>query len=225
MAAVFCGSDTTFLCLVCDAKIHATNKLVSRHVRIWNSEEAKVASWLLPTPNNAKGVDLEGSDPRGSAPLAWKGWLWYPARIFCQSQPAEPCRPEFMGSGWTTLRSTLAPGLTLPRLVRPSQTIEIIIEDDVLIVKIIMSPFILKFPPNRENRVGAWILLTESTRVARKVGTSTRATLRLPPSEATPNSKATSHRGHPETISLAEVPKKPPPAKATSHQGHQSHLS
>nr|GMD39000.1 zinc finger protein CONSTANS-LIKE 4-like [Ipomoea batatas] len=28
-----------------------------------NSEEAKVASWLLPTPNNAKGVDLEGSLP------------------------------------------------------------------------------------------------------------------------------------------------------------------
>nr|GLL41805.1 zinc finger protein CONSTANS-LIKE 4-like [Ipomoea trifida] len=48
-----------------------TNKLVSRHVHIWHinnefdnqkSEEAKVASWLLPTPNNAKGVDLEGSE-------------------------------------------------------------------------------------------------------------------------------------------------------------------
>nr|GMD79581.1 hypothetical protein Iba_chr13dCG5310 [Ipomoea batatas] len=160
------------------------------------------------------------------------------ARIFCQSQPAEPCRPEFMGSGWTTLRSTLGTRVNLTQIGSPPlrsvilslqldhyksvciQTIEIIIEDDVLIVKIIMSPFILKFPPNRENRVGAWILLTESTRVARKVGTSTRATLRLPPSEATPNSKATSHRGHPETISLAEVPKKPPPAKATSHQGH-----
>nr|GMD79580.1 zinc finger protein CONSTANS-LIKE 4-like [Ipomoea batatas] len=67
MAAVFCGSDTTFLCLVCDAKIHATNKLVSRHhinneFDNQNSEEAKVASWLLPTPNNAKGVDLEGSE-------------------------------------------------------------------------------------------------------------------------------------------------------------------
>nr|GMD54604.1 zinc finger protein CONSTANS-LIKE 4-like [Ipomoea batatas] len=58
MAAVFCSSDTKFLCLVCGAKIHAANKLVSRH----NSKEAEVASWLLPTPNNAKGVDLEGSE-------------------------------------------------------------------------------------------------------------------------------------------------------------------
>lgn len=148
-ATVFCGADTAFLCLACDSKIHAANKLASRHARVWvcevceqapasftckadaaalcvtcdrdihsanplarrherlpvvpfydsaaaaakshgaagpaspggddddtkyfsnesdnqnaeeAEEEAEAASWLLPTPNNAKGVDLEGSE-------------------------------------------------------------------------------------------------------------------------------------------------------------------
>ncbi|XP_019176607.1 PREDICTED: zinc finger protein CONSTANS-LIKE 4-like [Ipomoea nil] len=138
-ATVFCRADTAFLCLSCDSKIHAANKLASRHARVlvcevceqapasftckadaaalcvtcdrdihsanplarrherlpvvpfYDSavdakhgspsvssgeqyfsndsdnhpeaeEEAEAASWLLPTPNNAKGVDLEGPE-------------------------------------------------------------------------------------------------------------------------------------------------------------------
>nr|GMC46639.1 uncharacterized protein LOC109154734 [Ipomoea batatas] len=100
----------------------------------------------------------------------------------------------------------------------PTQTIEMIIEDDVLI-KTIMSHFIQKLPPNRpqENRVGGWILLTESTRVARNVGTPARAT----PCRCHPG--ATSLQGHPETTSRrGHLPPKPPRAlpEATSHQRH-----
>ncbi|KAL2528050.1 zinc finger protein CONSTANS-LIKE 4-like [Forsythia ovata] len=61
---VFCASDSTFLCLGCDAKVHAVNKLASRHDRVWvcevceqalaaddkyfSDEEAEATSWLLP---------------------------------------------------------------------------------------------------------------------------------------------------------------------------------
>nr|GLL32776.1 zinc finger protein CONSTANS-LIKE 4-like [Ipomoea trifida] len=105
-ATVFCRADTAFLCATCDSKIHAANKLASRHARVLvcevceqapasftckadaaalcvtcdpkshgspsvssgdhypeaAEEEAEAASWLLPTPNNAKGVDLEGPE-------------------------------------------------------------------------------------------------------------------------------------------------------------------
>nr|GMD21759.1 zinc finger protein CONSTANS-LIKE 4-like [Ipomoea batatas] len=132
-ATVFCRADTAFLCAACDTKIHAANRLASRHARVlvcevceqapasftckadaaalcvtcdrdihsanplarrherlpvvpfYDSspsakshgspsvssgdhypeaaeEEAEAASWLLPTPNNAKGVDLEGPE-------------------------------------------------------------------------------------------------------------------------------------------------------------------
>ncbi|CAH9107986.1 unnamed protein product [Cuscuta europaea] len=142
-ATMFCSADAAFLCLYCDSRIHAANKLTSRHARVWvcevceqapasftckadaaalcvtcdrdihsanplarrherlpvvpfydssravkphdgeggggsdssddkhlrsesdnqnadTEEEVEAASWLLPTPNNAKGIDLEG---------------------------------------------------------------------------------------------------------------------------------------------------------------------
>ncbi|KAJ9141199.1 hypothetical protein P3X46_031767 [Hevea brasiliensis] len=42
-AAVFCRADSAFLCLNCDTKIHAANKLVSRHERIWMCEVCEQA--------------------------------------------------------------------------------------------------------------------------------------------------------------------------------------
>ncbi|KAL2489899.1 CONSTANS-like 4 [Forsythia ovata] len=42
-AAVFCASDSAFLCLGCDAKVHAANKLASRHGRVWVCEVCEQA--------------------------------------------------------------------------------------------------------------------------------------------------------------------------------------
>uniref|UniRef100_A0A803MTZ5 CONSTANS-like protein n=1 Tax=Chenopodium quinoa TaxID=63459 RepID=A0A803MTZ5_CHEQI len=37
-ATVFCRADTAYLCISCDAKVHAANKLASRHARVWVCE-------------------------------------------------------------------------------------------------------------------------------------------------------------------------------------------
>ncbi|CAK9138502.1 unnamed protein product [Ilex paraguariensis] len=37
-ATLFCRADTAFLCVGCDSKIHAANKLASRHGRVWMCE-------------------------------------------------------------------------------------------------------------------------------------------------------------------------------------------
>ncbi|XP_060179452.1 zinc finger protein CONSTANS-LIKE 4-like [Lycium barbarum] len=37
-STVFCKADMAFLCLPCDSKIHAANKLASRHARVWVCE-------------------------------------------------------------------------------------------------------------------------------------------------------------------------------------------
>ncbi|KAL8063628.1 hypothetical protein ABFX02_01G039100 [Erythranthe guttata] len=42
-AAVFCRADSAFLCMTCDAKIHAANKLASRHARLWVCEVCEQA--------------------------------------------------------------------------------------------------------------------------------------------------------------------------------------
>ncbi|XP_073128844.1 zinc finger protein CONSTANS-LIKE 3-like [Henckelia pumila] len=42
-ASVFCSSDSAFLCTACDAKVHAVNKLASRHARVWLCEVCEQA--------------------------------------------------------------------------------------------------------------------------------------------------------------------------------------
>ncbi|KAF8392939.1 hypothetical protein HHK36_021179 [Tetracentron sinense] len=42
-AGLFCRADLAFLCLGCDAKIHAANKLASRHERVWMCEVCEQA--------------------------------------------------------------------------------------------------------------------------------------------------------------------------------------
>lgn len=37
-ATLFCRADSAFLCMGCDGKIHAANKLASRHARVWMCE-------------------------------------------------------------------------------------------------------------------------------------------------------------------------------------------
>lgn len=42
-ATLFCRADSAFLCLGCDAKIHAANKMASRHARVWMCEVCEQA--------------------------------------------------------------------------------------------------------------------------------------------------------------------------------------
>ncbi|KAK8513488.1 hypothetical protein V6N13_002225 [Hibiscus sabdariffa] len=42
-ATLFCRADSAFLCSNCDSKIHAANKLASRHARVWLCEVCEQA--------------------------------------------------------------------------------------------------------------------------------------------------------------------------------------
>lgn len=42
-ATLFCRADSAFLCINCDTKIHAANKLASRHARVWLCEVCEQA--------------------------------------------------------------------------------------------------------------------------------------------------------------------------------------
>ncbi|XP_062025095.1 zinc finger protein CONSTANS-LIKE 4 [Rosa rugosa] len=42
-ATLFCRADSAFLCVSCDTKIHAANKLASRHARVWLCEVCEQA--------------------------------------------------------------------------------------------------------------------------------------------------------------------------------------
>ncbi|CAN8252238.1 unnamed protein product [Cochlearia groenlandica] len=42
-AALYCRPDAAFLCLSCDSKVHAANKLASRHARVWMCEVCEQA--------------------------------------------------------------------------------------------------------------------------------------------------------------------------------------
>lgn len=42
-ATLFCRADSAFLCLACDSKVHAANKLASRHARVWVCEVCEQA--------------------------------------------------------------------------------------------------------------------------------------------------------------------------------------
>lgn len=42
-AGVFCRADSAYLCMACDCKIHAANKLASRHARVWVCEVCEQA--------------------------------------------------------------------------------------------------------------------------------------------------------------------------------------
>ncbi|EPS73275.1 hypothetical protein M569_01485, partial [Genlisea aurea] len=42
-ATVFCRADSAFICVPCDGRIHAANKLASRHARVWVCEVCEQA--------------------------------------------------------------------------------------------------------------------------------------------------------------------------------------
>ncbi|EEF28695.1 zinc finger protein, putative [Ricinus communis] len=70
-AAVFCRADSAFLCLNCDAKIHAANKLVSRHERVWMCEVCEQAPAAVTCKADAAALCVTcDADIHSANPLA-----------------------------------------------------------------------------------------------------------------------------------------------------------
>lgn len=70
-AAVFCRADSAFLCLNCDSKIHGTNKLVSRHERVWMCEVCEQAPAAVTCKADAAALCVTcDADIHSANPLA-----------------------------------------------------------------------------------------------------------------------------------------------------------
>ncbi|XP_049398848.1 zinc finger protein CONSTANS-LIKE 4-like [Solanum stenotomum] len=68
-ATVFCRADSAFLCLGCDCKIHAANKLASRHARVWVCEVCEQAPAIVTCKADAAALcvtcdrDIHSANP------------------------------------------------------------------------------------------------------------------------------------------------------------------
>ncbi|KAK2646558.1 hypothetical protein Ddye_021753 [Dipteronia dyeriana] len=70
-AAVFCRPDSVFLCLNCDSRIHAVNKLVSRHERVWVCEVCEQAPAAVTCKADAAALCVScDNDIHSANPLA-----------------------------------------------------------------------------------------------------------------------------------------------------------
>ncbi|KAL5127921.1 Zinc finger protein CONSTANS-LIKE 4 [Glycine soja] len=70
-ATLYCRIDTTFLCGTCDSKVHAANKLVSRHPRVALCEVCKQASTHVTCKAGAAALCLTcDSEIHSTNPLA-----------------------------------------------------------------------------------------------------------------------------------------------------------
>ncbi|CAI9098236.1 OLC1v1034847C1 [Oldenlandia corymbosa var. corymbosa] len=68
-ASVFCRADSAFLCMGCDSKIHAANKLASRHGRVWVCEVCEQAPAIVTCKADAAALcaacdrDIHSANP------------------------------------------------------------------------------------------------------------------------------------------------------------------
>ncbi|KAL5773102.1 hypothetical protein ACOSP7_012719 [Xanthoceras sorbifolium] len=70
-AAVFCRPDSAFLCLICDSRIHAVNKLSSRHERVWMCEVCEQAPAAVTCKADAAALCVTcDNDIHSANPLA-----------------------------------------------------------------------------------------------------------------------------------------------------------
>ncbi|KAF2318335.1 hypothetical protein GH714_005463 [Hevea brasiliensis] len=70
-AAAFCRADSAFLCLNCDTKIHAANKLMSRHERVWMCEVCEQAPAAISCKADAAALCIIcDADIHSANPLA-----------------------------------------------------------------------------------------------------------------------------------------------------------
>lgn len=70
-AALFCRSDSAFLCINCDSTIHSANKLSSRHERVWMCEVCEQAPASVTCKADAAALCVTcDSDIHSANPLA-----------------------------------------------------------------------------------------------------------------------------------------------------------
>ncbi|KAK2358840.1 zinc finger protein CONSTANS-LIKE [Trifolium repens] len=70
-AALFCRSDSAFLCIICDSRIHSANKLSSRHERVWMCEVCEQAPASVTCKADAAALCVTcDSDIHSANPLA-----------------------------------------------------------------------------------------------------------------------------------------------------------
>ncbi|WJX91155.1 hypothetical protein P8452_72974 [Trifolium repens] len=70
-AALFCRSDSAFLCINCDSRIHSANKLSSRHERVWMCEVCEQAPASVTCKADAAALCVTcDSDIHSANPLA-----------------------------------------------------------------------------------------------------------------------------------------------------------
>ncbi|CAN4077144.1 unnamed protein product [Withania somnifera] len=70
-STVFCKADMAFLCLPCDSKIHAANKLASRHGRVWICEVCEHAPAIVTCKADAAALCITcDQDIHSANPLA-----------------------------------------------------------------------------------------------------------------------------------------------------------
>ncbi|KAK7265303.1 hypothetical protein RJT34_32921 [Clitoria ternatea] len=70
-AALFCRPDSAFLCIACDSRIHCTNKLASRHERVWMCEVCEQAPAAVTCKADAAALCVTcDSDIHSANPLA-----------------------------------------------------------------------------------------------------------------------------------------------------------
>lgn len=71
-ATLFCKADTAFLCVGCDSKIHAANKLASRHARVWMCDVCEQAPASITCKADAASLcvtcdrDIHSANPLAS---------------------------------------------------------------------------------------------------------------------------------------------------------------
>ncbi|GAB2267462.1 hypothetical protein Dimus_002445 [Dionaea muscipula] len=70
-ALLFCRADSVFLCAGCDSKIHATNKLASRHERVWMCQVCEQAPAAVTCKADAAALCVScDQDIHSANPLA-----------------------------------------------------------------------------------------------------------------------------------------------------------
>ncbi|KAL0330155.1 UNVERIFIED_CONTAM: Zinc finger protein CONSTANS-LIKE 4 [Sesamum radiatum] len=100
-ATVFCRADSAFLCLACDAKVHAANKLASRHARVWVCEVCEQAPASVTCKADAAALcatcdrDIHSANPLARRHERLPVVPFYDAASATKSSPSASAAEEF----------------------------------------------------------------------------------------------------------------------------------
>lgn len=93
-ATLFCRADTAFLCVNCDSKVHAANKLASRHARVWVCEVCEQAPAHVTCKADAAALCVTcDRDIHSANPLASRHER-VPVTPFYESVNSVPVKPN-----------------------------------------------------------------------------------------------------------------------------------